>query len=165
MFIDDGVYQLKKGQQTKGIEIKNFSPTYRALDGYDVEKLYVERESLAGARPDRGRPDASSQGAVASRDRHADGRAGRRAELLSERHGTMLHIVNKSPLERNSLDSCLRIAAPGGAVLLIEDGVYAATRGNAAEAQVARGARPASRSTRCCPTSKRAAWPIASSTA
>jgi len=46
-FIDDGVYQLKKGQQTKGIETKNFSPTYRALEGYDVEKLYVERESLS----------------------------------------------------------------------------------------------------------------------
>jgi len=45
-FLDDGVYQLKKGQQTKGIETKNFSPTYRALDGYDIEKLYVERESL-----------------------------------------------------------------------------------------------------------------------
>jgi tRNA 2-thiouridine synthesizing protein C len=46
VFMDDGVFQLKKGQQTKGIENKNFSPTYRALDGYDVEKLYVERESL-----------------------------------------------------------------------------------------------------------------------
>ena len=46
-FLDDGVYQLKKGQQTKGIETKNFSPTYRALDGYDIEKLYVEQESLA----------------------------------------------------------------------------------------------------------------------
>jgi tRNA 2-thiouridine synthesizing protein C len=45
-FVDDGVYQLKKGMQTKGIETKNFSPTYRALDGYDVEKLYVEKESL-----------------------------------------------------------------------------------------------------------------------
>lgn len=45
-FVDDGVWQLKKGQQTKGIETKNFSPTYRALEGYDVEKLYVERESL-----------------------------------------------------------------------------------------------------------------------
>jgi tRNA 2-thiouridine synthesizing protein C len=45
-FLDDGVYQLKKGQQTKGIETKNFSPTYRALDGYDIEKLYVEREAL-----------------------------------------------------------------------------------------------------------------------
>jgi tRNA 2-thiouridine synthesizing protein C len=46
-FVGDGVWQLKKGQQTKGIETKNFSPTYRALDGYDVEKLYVEREALA----------------------------------------------------------------------------------------------------------------------
>ena len=47
VFLDDGVWQLKKGQQTKGIETKNFSPTYRALEGYDVEKLYVEQESLA----------------------------------------------------------------------------------------------------------------------
>ena len=46
VFIDDGVYQLKKGQQTKGIESKNFSPAYRALEGYDIEKLYVEKESL-----------------------------------------------------------------------------------------------------------------------
>jgi len=46
VFLDDGVFQLKKTQQTKGIETKNFSPTYRALDGYDVEKLYVEKESL-----------------------------------------------------------------------------------------------------------------------
>jgi tRNA 2-thiouridine synthesizing protein C len=46
-FIDDGVYQLAKGQNTKGIDIKNFSPTYRALEGYDIEKLYVEKESLA----------------------------------------------------------------------------------------------------------------------
>lgn len=47
VFLDDGVYELMKGQQTKGIEVKNFSPTYRALEGYDIEKLYVERESLA----------------------------------------------------------------------------------------------------------------------
>jgi len=47
VFIDDGVYELMKGQQTKAIEVKNFSPTYRALEGYDIEKLYVERESLA----------------------------------------------------------------------------------------------------------------------
>jgi tRNA 2-thiouridine synthesizing protein C len=46
VFLDDGVFQLKKGQQTKGIEIKNFSPTYRALEGYDVEKLYVLKESM-----------------------------------------------------------------------------------------------------------------------
>ena len=46
VFLDDGVYELLKGQNTRAIGIKNFSPTYRALDGYDVEKLYVERESL-----------------------------------------------------------------------------------------------------------------------
>ncbi len=48
----------------------------------------------------------------------------------------MLHTVNKSPLERNTLDSCLAAAQPGAAVLLIEDGVYAATRGNTAEAKL-----------------------------
>lgn len=47
VFIDDGVYELAKGQQTKGIGIKNFSPSYRALDGYDVEKLYVDEASLS----------------------------------------------------------------------------------------------------------------------
>jgi tRNA 2-thiouridine synthesizing protein C len=46
VFLDDGVYQLKKGQDTEGIQMKNFSPTFRALDDYDVEKLYVEKESL-----------------------------------------------------------------------------------------------------------------------
>lgn len=46
VFMDDGVYQLAKGQNTKGIGLKNFSPTYRALEDYDIEKLYVERESL-----------------------------------------------------------------------------------------------------------------------
>jgi tRNA 2-thiouridine synthesizing protein B len=38
----------------------------------------------------------------------------------------MLHLINKSPTERNALDSCFRLAKPGGAILLIEDGVYAA---------------------------------------
>jgi tRNA 2-thiouridine synthesizing protein C len=46
VFVDDGVYQLKKGQGTKAVGMKNFSPTYRALEGYDIEKLYVEKESL-----------------------------------------------------------------------------------------------------------------------
>lgn len=45
-FIGDGVYQLTKGQNTKGIEMKNFSPTFRALEDYDVTKLYVEQEAL-----------------------------------------------------------------------------------------------------------------------
>lgn len=45
-FVDDGVFQLTKGQNTDGIGVKNFSPTFRALGDYDVQKLYVERESL-----------------------------------------------------------------------------------------------------------------------
>ncbi|MFT7595700.1 MAG: tRNA 2-thiouridine synthesizing protein C [Paracoccaceae bacterium] len=46
-FLDDGVFQLTKGQDTKGIGVKNFSPTFRALGDYEVTKLYVEKESLA----------------------------------------------------------------------------------------------------------------------
>jgi len=45
-FIGDGVYQLVKGQDTQGIGMKNFSPTYAALGDYDVNKIYVEKESL-----------------------------------------------------------------------------------------------------------------------
>ena len=48
----------------------------------------------------------------------------------------MLHIVNKSPLERPALDACLRIAEPG-AILLSEDAVYAAARGGKAAARLA----------------------------
>ena len=57
VFLDDGVYQLKKGQQTKGIENKNFSPTYGIIemekedadedDDIDmVWRIIVEKESL-----------------------------------------------------------------------------------------------------------------------
>ena len=45
-FIGDGVYALKKNQDTAGIGIKGFARTFMALDGYDVEKLYVDRHSL-----------------------------------------------------------------------------------------------------------------------
>ncbi len=45
-FIDDGVYQLAKGQETKGIGMKNFSPIYNVLGDYGITKLYVEKESL-----------------------------------------------------------------------------------------------------------------------
>lgn len=47
----------------------------------------------------------------------------------------MLNIVNKSPLDRGSLDTCIQSAEPG-AILLIEDGVYAATRGSAGEGKL-----------------------------
>ena len=46
VFMDDGVFQIVKEQDTESIGMKNFSRTYRALDGYEVEKLYVEKESL-----------------------------------------------------------------------------------------------------------------------
>jgi len=46
-FFDDGVFQLTKGQDTKALGVKNFSPTYNALGDYEVTKLYVEKESLS----------------------------------------------------------------------------------------------------------------------
>lgn len=46
VFMDDGVYQLTKGQSTDGIGMKNFSPTYTALGDYEVNKIYIEKESL-----------------------------------------------------------------------------------------------------------------------
>ena len=46
-FVDDGVFQLAKSQDSKGIGMKNFSATYRALGDYGVTKFYVEQESLA----------------------------------------------------------------------------------------------------------------------
>lgn len=49
---------------------------------------------------------------------------------------SVLHTVNKSPFERNSLDSCLKFAQAGAAVLLIEDGVYAALTGTSVEERV-----------------------------
>ena len=45
-FLDDGVYEIIKGQQTRTIDVKNFSWTCRALGGYDSEKSYVEKESM-----------------------------------------------------------------------------------------------------------------------
>jgi len=45
-FLGDGVYQLVKGEDTKALEVKNFSPTYRALEDYDVTKIYVDDEAL-----------------------------------------------------------------------------------------------------------------------
>jgi tRNA 2-thiouridine synthesizing protein C len=46
VFVDDGVYQLTKGQNTDGIGMKNFSKTYSALGDYDVNQIYVDEQSL-----------------------------------------------------------------------------------------------------------------------
>ena len=57
VFIDDGVFQIKKGQDTKALGMKNFSPTYGVIemekqdadedeDMDMVWRIIVERESL-----------------------------------------------------------------------------------------------------------------------
>lgn len=46
-FLGDGVFQLARGQDTKALEVKNFAAAYRALDDYDITKVYVESEALA----------------------------------------------------------------------------------------------------------------------
>ena len=38
----------------------------------------------------------------------------------------MLHVVNKSPFEKNCLESCARLSQSDSCILLIEDGVYGA---------------------------------------
>jgi tRNA 2-thiouridine synthesizing protein B len=53
----------------------------------------------------------------------------------------ILHTVNKSPFERNALESCLAHAKAGSAVLLLEDGVYGAIQGTRIEANVAQAAQ------------------------
>jgi tRNA 2-thiouridine synthesizing protein B len=45
---------------------------------------------------------------------------------------TVLHTVNKSPYERDSFETCLRLAEKGSSVLLIEDAVYAAANDSVA---------------------------------
>lgn len=43
----------------------------------------------------------------------------------------VLHTVNKSPFAGSALESCLAHLSDGAALLLIEDGVYAALAGSA----------------------------------
>ena len=54
---------------------------------------------------------------------------------------SMLHTVNKSPFERNALESCLGHAQPGDAILLIEDAVYAALNGTSLAGRIADAAK------------------------
>ncbi len=57
VFIDDGVFQIKRGQDTKALGIKNFSPTFgvvemekqEAEEDDDIDmvwRIIVERESM-----------------------------------------------------------------------------------------------------------------------
>ena len=65
VFIDDGVFQIKKGQDTKAVNMKNFSPTYRIIEDEKedadedpdmdmVWRIIVEKESMEsrGLTPD-----------------------------------------------------------------------------------------------------------------
>jgi tRNA 2-thiouridine synthesizing protein C len=45
-FVDDGVFCLKKGQETSGIRVKDFSATFKVLGSYGVEHLYVDKTSI-----------------------------------------------------------------------------------------------------------------------
>lgn len=45
----------------------------------------------------------------------------------------LLHTVSKSPTSSDALSSCLRIAAAGSKLLLLEDAVYAAITGTPAQ--------------------------------
>lgn len=47
-----------------------------------------------------------------------------------------LHTVNKSPFEKNSLDTCLSLAGNDSTVLLIEDGVAGALQNTTASPSI-----------------------------
>ena len=53
-FLDDGVFQIMKNQKPSELDMKDFSKTYRAFEDYDVENIYVEKESIEerGLTPD-----------------------------------------------------------------------------------------------------------------
>ena len=46
LFLDDGVFQLKQGQQPEKQGLKDTASIFNALEIYDVKDLYVEIESL-----------------------------------------------------------------------------------------------------------------------
>ncbi len=46
LFLDDGVFQLKKSQQVEKQGLKDTQAIFNALEIYDVDQFYVEVESL-----------------------------------------------------------------------------------------------------------------------
>ena len=46
VFIDDGVFVLKKEQDTKPLGVKEFSRTFKTLEDFDITNIYADRESL-----------------------------------------------------------------------------------------------------------------------
>lgn len=47
LFLDDGVCQLKSGQNPHGMALKNTAAIFTALELYEVTDVFVEAESLA----------------------------------------------------------------------------------------------------------------------
>jgi len=45
-FLGDGVYQLLGGQQPEAILGRNIAPTFKLLELYEIEQIYVCQESL-----------------------------------------------------------------------------------------------------------------------
>ncbi len=46
LLLDDGVFHLKKGQVPETVGVKDISAIFRALEIYEVNTIYIERESL-----------------------------------------------------------------------------------------------------------------------
>ncbi|MGZ8225690.1 MAG: sulfurtransferase complex subunit TusC [Methylococcaceae bacterium] len=47
LLLDDGVFQLKNGQRTDHLGMKDTAAIFKALEIYDVNDIYVETESLS----------------------------------------------------------------------------------------------------------------------
>ncbi len=45
-FIDDGVFQLLSAQHAEAVQAKAYHKTFAALEFYDIENLYVCKQSL-----------------------------------------------------------------------------------------------------------------------
>lgn len=76
MFMGDGVFALKKEQDTHELGIKGFAKTYLALEDYDITQIYVDRQSLE----ERGLTEADLVIPVTTVD------AAAAAKLMSEQH-------------------------------------------------------------------------------
>jgi tRNA 2-thiouridine synthesizing protein C len=46
VFMDDGVFAVKSGQDTKELGIKGFAATYGVLVDYEISKVFVDRQSM-----------------------------------------------------------------------------------------------------------------------
>lgn len=47
VFLDDGVFQLTKQQDTSKIALKNFTSAYAALTLYDINQIHIAADALA----------------------------------------------------------------------------------------------------------------------